>query len=229
MTQRNKQKTRQLVCSECGAALTGRQKYTCSERCRKARSDRRIRENKARAKKIAESKRLPEHLKTVSESVAREAQDVGKQILQEELRPVVREAITAEVLEGIAGLVRLTPRMVELIGQDLESTDPAIRQKAYTLLARYTLGNASVAPAGAEAQPAPMQVQFLMPRPGDPADAAPAPVPVPAVVEAEELRECVECQTEKPPSEFVGASPRCQACHADLMGLVDARFGTDGD
>lgn len=213
--------SRQLKCSECGTPLTGRQKYTCgTSKCKDRRKRRNKARNHARNRAIAEAKTLPPHLKPLSQ---KEVQDAGKRVLQEELRPVVREAITADVLQGIADLVRLTPKMVELIEADLESPDPVIRQKAYTLLARYTLGNASVAPANAEAQPAPMQVTFLMPRPGD------EPTAVPVATEAEELRECVECQAEKPAGQFVGASPRCQDCHADLMGLVDARFGTDGD
>lgn len=208
---------RQLVCSECPKPLTGRQKFTCSERCRKARSDRRLRDKNERYAQAAEAHRLPEHLKTVSESVRKTAPDIGKKILEQELRPVIREAITADVLEGIANLVRLTPRMVELITEDLESKDPTIRQRAYTLLAKYTFGNQSVAPANAEAQPAAMQVTFNMPRPGDDADVT--------VVDATELRECVECGAGRPAEEFMGASPRCQACHAELMGLVEDRFG----
>jgi hypothetical protein len=133
---------------------------------------------------------------------------------------VVREAITEDVLEAASKLVGLTPRMVELIARDMEPPDPAVSQKAYSLVARFTLGNQSIAPPPAEQAPQPMQVNFLLPRPGD----GRAVEEVPA--EAVELRHCVECEQDKPETAFVGASDRCQACHDDLQAKVAARFGS---
>ncbi len=166
---------------------------------------------------MQEANTLPEHLKGLSTAVNRQAPDILHEMLKAEMQPIVREAITETVMRGIDALVSLTPRLAELIARDLESSDPNISQKAQSLLARYTLGNASVAPAPAAAVPQPMQVQFLMPRPGD----TPAEITAPAV----ELRTCVECEAEKPAAEFVGASPRCQVCHDGLQAQVAARFG----
>ncbi len=190
---------------------------TCSSSCRQKRARRLKREAKQKAARLQAHNTLPEHLKPLSVAVNKQAPDILRDLLIEEMKPIVREAVTENVMQGIAGLVALTPRLVELIARDLESSDPNISQKAQTLVARYTLGNASVAPTPAAAAPQPMQVQFLMPRPGD----EPAGIEAPA----DELRTCVECEQEKPVPEFVGASPRCQTCHDGLMGEVEDRFG----
>jgi uncharacterized paraquat-inducible protein A len=42
-----------------------------------------------------------------------------------------------------------------------------------------------------------------------------------------ELRECQECHVSKPPEEFVGNSPRCQACHQKLVDMAAEKFGAD--
>lgn len=197
--------------------LTRLNQKTCSLPCRQRRARRLKKAQKTRVEAMAKARELPEHLKTMSSAANREAPDVGHELLKEEMRPIVKEAITEDVLAGINALVSLTPRMVELIARDMESSDPYLAQKAYTLLARYTLGNASVAPQPAAQAAQPMQVQFLMPRPGDTALEAPAV--------AVELRTCVECNAEKPATDFVGASPRCQVCHDTLQDAVKARFG----
>lgn len=143
--------------------------------------------------------------------------DMVHEVFKEELRPVVREAITEDVLRSVGQMMRLTPKMIELIERDMEDDDPTVRQKAYTLLARYTLGNASVAPAPAEQAQAPMQVVFNLPRPGSDAPDVPE--------EAVELRECCECHQHKPEDAFVANSERCVDCHQEVQDRVHARFG----
>lgn len=208
---------RQLRCSECKEPLTHPQAKTCSAKCRSARS-RRI-----KAQRKAPKNQLPEHLGVLSDVVRGETKDTAREVLKEEMRPVVREAITSDVLRAVDDLVALTPRMVDLIREDMESEDPSIRQKAYTLLAKYTLGNPSVAPASAEAQPAPLSVVFQLPRPGD--DSAGTHEAQPA--EAVEMKDCQECGKPAPADEFPDNAERCQACHDALRQRVLERFGAD--
>lgn len=201
------------TCSECPKALYNVQSKVCSPKCRSRRA-RRIKRNRAAgAEKGAEARTLPPELGALR--MTDELRDVAR----EELRPVVREAITADVLAAAGKLVGLTEIMVNAIEEDLrQTTDLTLRQKAYSLLARYTLGNASIAPTPQEADKAPMQVVFQLPRPGDDPSAAPVQIA------ATELRECVECTVHKPADEMVGASDRCQACQDTLDERVRSRF-----
>jgi hypothetical protein len=204
--------------------LTRPSQKTCSTKCRNRRARRIKRQNRERVERMAAANSLPEHLKPLSDATnPRAVRDAAHELVKEELRPVVRESLTQDVLNGIGRLVNLTPKMVAAIEEDLDSSDKYLRQKAYSLLARYTLGNSSVAPAPAQHAPAPMQVVFQLPRPGDDLDKHDADYTLPAVVE--ELRTCQECQAEKPATEFVGDSERCLTCHGELQDRVTARYG----
>ena len=130
--------------------------------------------------------------------------DIAAPILQEELRPLIRERITTEVLDGIATLAKLTPRAVELLAEDLEDADPTVRQKAYTLVMRYTMGTKALDQDNSKN----LNVNFAMPRPGDTPDALPA--------DATEVRTCERCHEDKPLAEFEGAAVRCRACQTVL-------------
>lgn len=209
---------RQLRCSECKEPLSHPRSKTCSSACRSARS-RRI---KSAAKRAGEERQLPEHLSAMSKAVRSQIKDTAHEVLKEEMGPVVREAITTDVLRAVDDMVALTPRMVELIKEDMESEDATIRQKAYTLLAKYTLGNPSVAPASAEQQPAPLSVVFQLPRPGDTTSGTDEPVESEAV----EMRECAECGKTAPRSDFPDDAERCQSCHDELRKRVLERFGS---
>ncbi len=149
------------------------------------------------------------------------SQDVVRDVLRDEVTPIVREALTDDVLVGIRDLVRLTPKMIAAIEQDLTNTDDTVRQKAYTLLARYTLGNPSIAPAPTTPATSPMSVFFEMPRPGDSSQTSDA------VLEANatEVKTCAECGVEKDAALFVGTSDRCRGCHDRLRSTVRQRYG----
>lgn len=209
-----------VMCSECPTVIPGARptQKTCSPACRAKRSRRMKRARTEAARVAGEANALPEHLQALSHAAHGEAKHVAHELLKEEMKPVVREAITEDVLKAVNDLVALTPTMVAAIQEDLQSNDKILRQKAYSLLARYTLGNPSVAPASAAAQPAPMQVIFQLPRPGD--DGAPVAVEA----DAEELRTCMECHETKPAGAFVANSERCQGCHDALQEKVRARF-----
>jgi hypothetical protein len=200
------------ICSECPTKLERPNQKTCSTACRSRRAHRLKAQQKRQGKAMGEANANPPHLNALA------TKDIVHELAKEELRPVVRESLTQEVLEGIGKLVGLTTLMVNAIEEDLNSGDKYLRQKAYSLLARYTLGNQSVAPAAAAVQPQAMQVIFQLPRPGDDGQAA-------VHVTAEEIKTCHECDTEKPVAAFVEDSERCQQCHDELQARVKELYG----
>ena len=197
---------RPRVCSECGASIAGRaaQARTCSEKCRKRRSKRLSDANRGGPKHD------PEHIRTVREVVRGERDDVLDRTVQEELRPVVREAITEDVLRAIEEFVALTPAVVKAIAEDLNSDDATIRQKAYALVARYTLGHPALVPDDVSESKA-LTVHFNLPRPdGSEPDAVEAAVEA----QATEYKTCDMCGEEKAETAFIAGSDRCADCYA---------------
>lgn len=194
---------------------------TCSERCKSQRA-RRTRRAKQR---VAQNAALPPGLKDVSDVVTNGVKDAAHEVLQEELRPIVREMLTEDVLAGISTLVGLTPAAIAKLQEHLESEDETISQRAYTLLLKYTMGNPSVAPPPSTPAQGGLSVVFNVPRPGD--------TTVPEVIEAEALevsdpaaqRECTDCGKPRPESEFVAGSDRCTECFDDMRGMLVERFG----
>lgn len=218
-----------VVCTECSGSLADQRagSKTCGPRCRSARSRRLKRAKKA----FSEARAYPAHAKEIAEHIDpsghnADVKDITHRLLEQELRPVVREAITEDALRAIQSMVGLTPRIVELIAQDLESEDSTVRQRAYTLVAKYTLGHqAIVTPesAGAGQQ---LVVNFALPRPGQ-AVSETQEQEAPVDGEAEETQPCDTCAVDKPLSEFVAGSQRCRDCYEQLQAEVQERFGTD--
>lgn len=206
------------TCSECGKSLAGRPAgtMTCDAKCR-ARKTRRIAREGREAKSRAVEARYPEHHREAMEATVAKARDVAADVMAEELRPIVREAMTDAVLSSVRDLISLTPRAIQRLNEDMDSQDEQIRQRAYTLLLRYTMGNPTVAPPPADLAPAPMQVHFHMPRP-DTTDTG-------EVIEAAavEARTCMECKQDR--TEFVAGSDRCVECHDALQLRVAGMFG----
>ena len=154
----------------------------------------------------------------IADRVYQRKTDVTREIVKEELRPVVRAAITEEVLRSIQDLVGLAPRVVELLAQDLESTDPNVRQKAYTLIAKYTLGHTAIVTPEDQGS-GQLVVNFNMPRP----DAEPQyDTDGEVVQEIESERQCAFCDETKPLDKFVAGSDRCWECHAKLHEQAEA-------
>jgi len=204
-------------CSECQNSLAGKQPSTktCSDRCRNARSRRLAREN---AREVP-----PEH--RLAQALQGEYKDAAHEVIQKELAPVVREAMTEDVLSAIQQLVALTPKAVAAIADDLGDEDSTVRQRAYTLLMKYTVGHpAVVQPKDADPNQQ-MVVHFNLPRPGT--ATAIGSVDVEAEEVAEEYRTCDECHKEAPASEFIGASDRCRECYDKRQADVLSRFGDD--
>lgn len=199
-------------CSECGKPLYNTARKTCGRNHRQARYRRLQRAQ--RDKNAKTSATMSKHTPLRDE---KEVAEIVREVYKDELGPVVREALTEDVLRAAQRLVGLTPAMVDAIEEDLNSSDKELRQRAYVLLARYTLGNQSIMPKDEQTAPS-LQVSFNLPRPGE------APTPA-EVTESIELRQCMECQADKPVSEFEGPSERCTVCHDAKRAEVMAEFG----
>jgi hypothetical protein len=185
---------------------------TCGVKCRSARARRIKREQKKRG-----GDHRPEHIQQLADEGMK---DALHEAAVDEFRPLVREAMTASVLQGIDTLIGMSPKAIARLNEDLDNSDDTIRQRAYTLLLKYTMGNPSVAPPSTTAQPAGLTVQFNLPRPGDDPAASTS-----VAAESEELRTCEDCGAEKQLHEFVAGSNRCGTCHDGVRGMLQERFG----
>jgi hypothetical protein len=210
----------QRVCTECGKDLSGRKPgtKTCSPTCRSVRS-RRVKRERGLAYQRRE---MPEHQRQITEIVRQEVPDVAHEILKEEMRPIVREALTEDVLRAINRLVSLAPAAIEGMAEDLLSEDPIVRQRAYTLVAKYTIGHpAIVRPADTEPGKQ-LVVHFNLPRPGVESGVDPS-----VEGEAEELTDCDMCGKPKTKAELVANSTRCQTCWDGQREEARVRYGVE--
>lgn len=207
----------QRTCSECDELLPrGSKRKTCTDACRAARSRRKAKADKERRRAAAklgrEQQRPTEAISDTLDVVSGNLPDIANEVAKEAMQPIVREAITDDVLSAVNRMMGLAGTAVDSLGEDMKDADPKIRQKAYDLWFRYTVGNKAVASEEAE-NSGQMVVNFSMPRPGD--DQAPS-----VEGEAVEMRPCDLCGEDKPPNEFVASSDRCLACHADQQSKV---------
>lgn len=189
------------VCTECGASLAGRSTnaYTCCDAHRKQRQRRRAEEKAERANRAA----------TGSELVKRRVKDVAHDVLKEELRPIVREAITEDAIRALDKMIGLTGKAVEVLERDMEGDDFVLASRAANTVIKYTVGHPAVIRPQEEASHG-MQVIFQLPRPDQP-----TPMPIEGEAEDDEdtgQRRCDICHELKPVSDFEGDSDRCTAC-----------------
>lgn len=190
------------------------QARTCSEKCRSTRS-RRIKRTNRNVEAFAEANNAG--AQEIAAIVRREAPDVITKVMKDELRPIVREALTEDVLRAVEQMLGLTPRAVELLAADLESEDSTVRQRAYTLVTKYTIGHPALLKADDGAGAGQITVNFALPRPDDvPDETSPH--------EADVVRTCDSCSEDKPESEFVAGSDRCRTCFEEQKAEVLAAF-----
>lgn len=203
------------TCSECPNPLAGKsvQAKTCSEKCRSARS-RRVKRANRKVEEFAEANNAG--AQEIAAIVRREAPDVITKVMKDELRPIVREALTEDVLRAVEQMLGLTPRAVELLAADLESEDSTVRQRAYTLVTKYTIGHPALLRPEDGAGAGQITVNFALPRPDDTEEVI--------EVESEEVRTCDSCNTEKPEHEFVAGSDRCRTCFEEQKAAVLEAF-----
>lgn len=194
-------------CTECGESVVA-PRITCGPTCRSRRS-RRIRDRRASGREV-------------NRLVTDEAERAAQEILKDELKPVVREALTEEVLAGIQSMIGHVPAAIEAAAADLASDDDVTRQKAYTLILKHTLGSSNLVPdINAEKQQE-LTVHFNLPRPEA---ARSAEWTVAEGDDPVEGRECDSCSTVKPASEFVGESHRCRVCFERMRAAADTYLG----
>ena len=184
---------------------------TCGNACRLKRS-RRVRRQNQEVEDFQEANNAG--VNEIAAIVRREAPDVVTRVMKAELQPIVRQALTEDVLRSISELVGLTPRAVQALHEDLESDDKTIRQRAYTLLIKYTVGHPALVKNDEMDDTRQLVVNFNLPRPDDP----PPTEDLPA--EAEELRSCDMCGEEKTEAEFAAGSSRCLTCFEEWKERV---------
>ncbi len=202
----------------------GPQAKTCSSKCRAKRSRRLKRLRKQNGERSA----MPPEQKELTERIEGARPDVLHKVIEEEVRPVVRESITEDTLRAISDMVALTPTAVAAIADDLASEDAVVRQRAYTLIMKYTVGHQAIVRPPEEDRTQPIQVNFALPRP--PAEGeglADQPEPEPITAEAVELKTCDKCGREAPATEFAANSTRCNDCYAKQRARAE-EFLRDG-
>lgn len=197
------------VCLNCGADIShrGTRAKTCSDTCRQALSRR---------------KPLPQRL--VDEVNHNATATVVKRAVEQEVRefikPVVREALTEDVLGALQNLVSLTPDAVATLAHDMQGDDAVLAQKAATTVLRYTVGHQALVTPQEVTAPQ-LVVNFALPRPDDdpatPLEADPA--------EATEMFECDVCHLEQPVSQRVANADRCQDCHDKRKHAILEQYG----
>lgn len=209
-------------CSECTRSLEDRAPTakTCSTKCRKARSERMKKTND-----LAEA-----HDAEITPVTRRRAIRAAHEATVQELRPIIREALTEEALGGIKDLLGLMPAAVATLIGDLASDDAVLRQRAAALVVKYTMGNPALVQHEDTAGGGQIVVNFALPRPGEPVDQVGSTPNDEGAWDGEgdELRSCSSCGTDKPVSEFVEESDRCKVCHEELRAKVLGRVGDAG-
>lgn len=196
-------------CKEFLDENAGPRAKTCSNACRSARMRRIAAAKRAGGLAGGEARGMTAEQKESLEDVAHE-------VMADELRPVVREALTEDNMRSLRSMVGLLPDVVEELAKDIHSKDDLVRQKAHTLLLRYTLGHQSALPKDDEVSG--LVVINQMPRPDT---TAPEAQPD----EVTEVRVCDVCGLEKDTGEFVADSQRCRACMDNLQSKVAGYLG----
>lgn len=210
------------ICSECPNPLIGKGPHakTCSPKCRSARSRRLKRQQRERGEERAASPVAQE----LTARLRGEQEDVLHKVIEEEVRPVVRESITEDTLRAIGDLVGLTPRAVAAIEDDLASEDATIRQRAYTLIMKYTVGHQAIVRPPDEDRTQAIVVNFDLPRPPKQVEGLQDQPEPEAVEDAVEVRTCDTCGKDGTPDEFAANSTRCLDCYAKQRARADDFF-----
>jgi hypothetical protein len=148
--------------------------------------------------------------------VSDEAERATQELLREELRPHVREAITDEVVEQVKSLIGHVPLAIEELAAQLHSEDEELRHKAAKEILRHTTGNKAIIPDINADKSQAIIVNFALPRP-DPQSTNLAFGP-PTI---EEKRQCDSCLSWKETDEFEGSSDRCAECFKKMKAIGD--------
>lgn len=233
----------QFICTECGDPFLTNTSgaKTCGATCRQRRK-RRFDKN-ADAPEFAVDRNTT--LAAMQDAKSQALDDlpaVAREVLADELRPAVREALSGRVLQSIGDMVELLPLVQDALRDDLTAQTPLLdsngdairdsdgsvvylpdydrRAKAVALVAKYTVGQPGLAPQPEMPEQAPLVINFpTMPAPADHIEGA-AVEELPELSEGERI--CDICREAKDAAEFVGDSPRCQACHDGQRARIEA-------
>lgn len=196
-------------CTECGKPLpegSNASRKTCSDTCRSARS-RRIKRQRQRGSNAPPGGDRPEN-----EVYDAEQHELAAEVAREELRPIVREQISEEVVAAVGRMLGLSAHAVEVIERDLDHTDPQIRMKAAALVARYSMSDRLMP----ELPKPPMEIELTgMPTPAPPESNGHHDT---TAEELPGLRVCHSCNEAKTENDFEANAPRCRECQARLRG-----------
>lgn len=196
-------------CTECDNPVSGRQ-ITCSDRCRSRRS-------KRQRETLASGRDVPK-------LVTDEAERIAQEELRKQIVPVVREALTEEVLRGIESLVGSVPDAVLVAQELLKDDDPETRYKAAALIMRHSIGNRQIVPdVNASVDPN-MTVIFNVPQQDR---AAPNSTGTLVSGDAVETKECDSCFKHKPLDDFESGSDRCTECFNTMRAKAIATLGRE--
>jgi hypothetical protein len=241
---------KQLVCTECGERLPAGShptRKTCppdparGKNCPEKRKSRLKTARRQAARKRSQGnggvdyRDEPMHQAALpnGSGVSSAIDEVGHIVIAEELRPLIREALTDHVLLSLRQLVGITPDIVARLSEDVNDTDPVVRQKAYGLVLRYVLGHGAVQPKPDEAS-GNLHIHFdSMPRPdgfdGGIEDDPEAQDDVEAVEVPDGHRLCEDCLEPKPLEQFDEAAPRCDECVGRYRDEVLERFNSPAE
>lgn len=208
------------TCSECAKSLAGyaTQAKTCSPKCRKARSIRIRKASKAEHREQSQHLSLPPAIREIALMASDRQKNLVSEVVKQELAPIVRDALTESTLRAIQDLLDLTPAAVAALAEDIADDDPVIRQRAYALQMKYTIGHPALVQPEAGAAAGQMVVNFELPRPPDSIDSTATALP------ALELKTCDLCGEEKPGEQFASGSDRCQPCADEWKQRITERF-----
>lgn len=157
----------------------------------------------------------------IARIVRNESTSVISNVMKDQLAPIVREALTEDVLRAINDLMGLTPAAVSALKQDLESEDVHVRHRAAALVTKYTIGHpALIRPSDTDGA-GQLVVNLNLPRP----ETDNIPDPDAEHPEAEEIKVCDMCGEDKPASEFEAGSERCSACFEEWKTKITEQFG----
>jgi hypothetical protein len=236
----------QKICSECGEpfiAATDAAK-TCCEAHRKRRERRKKRQGTAFTDYDVDVSATALAMEKATSAAVADLPNVARELIRDELRPAVREALSGQVLESIGDMLGLMPLVQAALKDDLTALtpvwndegnqlldthgEPALvpdydrRAKAVALMLKYTVGQPGLAPQPDAPEAAGVTVVFSgMPEPTIVSTADELPEERLAELESGESRQCDICNEVKARDLFIGASSRCEECQGKLRVRVD--------
>jgi hypothetical protein len=170
-----------------------------------------------------------ESTKKLTHQVLREA----KQDALEQMPDPDRHALRRDIVQAARIAARALPQAIsELARQVQEGETDKDRREASKVLATLTIGNTTLARDPEEEAPERVTIVNTLGQPrggfavvkGTHSNES-ARAELEAVdADAAELRTCDVCRQEKPATEFVASSERCQSCQEQMLAKVKERF-----